>query len=105
MNHTYFNIAVGQISHFGRVSLLHNTDLGEGSTITVTYMCILTNGHAGGYNDKIIQREKRQTLIEVPQPTMRVVLSFQHKLQGYMSGLRSALSRSTVVIRCLVLMS
>lgn len=29
-NHTYFNVAAGQISHFGRVSLLDHTDL-EGS--------------------------------------------------------------------------
>ena len=45
------------------------------------------------------------TLIEEPQPTMRVELSFQQRLQGYMSGLKLTLSRSTLVILCLVLMS
>lgn len=27
INHTYFNVAAGQISHFRRVSLLNDTDL------------------------------------------------------------------------------
>lgn len=46
-----------------------------------------------------------ETLMEVPQPMMRVVLSFQHRLHGYMSGLRCTLSRSTFVMHCLELIS
>lgn len=43
--------------------------------------------------------------MEVPQPIMSVVLSFQHRLHGYMSGLSCALSRSTFVMHCFELIS
>lgn len=103
LNHTYFNVAAGQISHFGRVSLLDHTDLeGSNNNNSQKNMCENKKWQCNG---KRIQTEMQPTFTDVPQPTMRVVLSFQHRLQGYMSGLRSVLSRSTLVIRCLVLKS
>lgn len=95
MFYTYFHIAAGQVSHFRRISLFHNTNLRRNDNIT----------ESRGSGERHVEIEKHQTLMDVPQPTMRVQLSFQHRLQGYMSGLRLTLSRSTFVIRCFVPMS
>jgi hypothetical protein len=43
--------------------------------------------------------------MEVPQPIIRVTLSFQQRLQGYISGRRLISSRGTLVILCFEMMS
>lgn len=65
----------------------------------------MKNKNINTFTEELMEAEIKQTLMEVPQPTMRVVLSFQHRLHGYMSGLRLTLSLSTFVIRCFVLKS
>ncbi|KAG7267058.1 hypothetical protein CRUP_026301 [Coryphaenoides rupestris] len=47
-------------------------------------------------NHRGTQILKEQTLMDIPQPTMRVWLSFQQRLQGYMSGRRVTSSRRTL---------
>lgn len=45
-------------------------------------------------------KTSKTTLTDVPQPTIRVTLSFQQRLQGYMSGRRLTSSLGTLVILC-----
>lgn len=45
------------------------------------------------------------TFTEFPQPIISVKLSFQQRLQGYISGRRLMSSRGTLVILCLEIMS
>jgi hypothetical protein len=54
---------------------------------------------------ELIIRTSKTTLMEVPQPIIRVTLSFQQRLQGYISGRRLISSRGTLVILCFEMMS
>lgn len=57
------------------------------------------------YQQAFITTTGNCTFTEFPQPIISVKLSFQQRLQGYISGRRLMSSRGTLVILCLEIMS
>lgn len=57
------------------------------------------------YQQAFITKTGNCTFTEFPQPIISVKLSFQQRLQGYISGRRLMSSRGTLVILCLEIMS
>ena len=53
----------------------------------------------------LMRKTSKPTLTDVPQPMISVTLSFQQRLQGYISGRRLISSRGTFVILCFEVMS